>query len=119
MRRYDKYKNSGVDWLGDVPSHWKIVRNRFLFKKFNERTETGNEPLLSLTKSRGLILQSEATTKEASANTLVGYKICKVGQIVMNKLQAWNGMFDKVRVSGLVSPDYTVIEPITKLNLGV
>ena len=26
FKRYDSYKNSGVEWLGEIPSHWEIVR---------------------------------------------------------------------------------------------
>lgn len=31
MRRYDSYKDSGVEWLGDVPSHWELKRLKKLF----------------------------------------------------------------------------------------
>ena len=29
MKRYDSYKDSGVEWIGDVPSHWEIVRMKY------------------------------------------------------------------------------------------
>ena len=31
MKRYDSYKDSGVEWIGEVPSHWEIVRMKYLF----------------------------------------------------------------------------------------
>ena len=32
MRRYDSYKDSGVEWLGEVPSHWNLIPNKYIFK---------------------------------------------------------------------------------------
>jgi type I restriction enzyme S subunit len=44
------------------------------------------------------------------AKTLVGYKLYHPGQIVMNRMQAWSGMFGACQLSGLVSPDYAVFQ---------
>lgn len=30
MKRYDEYKDSGVEWIGEVPRHWEVVRTRYL-----------------------------------------------------------------------------------------
>nr|PRK54549.1 hypothetical protein BV174_00378 [Haemophilus influenzae]PRK56299.1 hypothetical protein BV173_00909 [Haemophilus influenzae] len=35
MRRYERYKDSGVDWLGEVPSHWELKRLKQLFVEKN------------------------------------------------------------------------------------
>ena len=37
FKRYDSYKNSGVEWLGEIPSHWEILKLKFVSK-----IETGN-----------------------------------------------------------------------------
>ena len=44
----------GVDWLGDVPSHWEVEPNRALFEEVNER-EHPDEPLLSVTITQGVL----------------------------------------------------------------
>ena len=31
MKRYDKYKDSGVQWIGDIPSHWEMVKLKYDF----------------------------------------------------------------------------------------
>lgn len=49
MKRYDTYKDSGVQWLGDIPSHWELLRNKNIFTTHYEAV--GNRmdiPLLSL-----------------------------------------------------------------------
>ena len=33
MKRYDSYKDSGVKWLGEIPSHWEMKRWRFLMNE--------------------------------------------------------------------------------------
>lgn len=45
-----------------------------------------------------------------SAKTLVGYKCYRDGQLVMNRMQAWSGMFGAGSTEGLVSPDYAVFD---------
>ena len=52
------------------------------------------------------------TDKVHGAQTLEGYKLYSPGQIVMNRMQAWSGMFGAGPVSGLVSPDYAVFNVI-------
>ena len=32
MRRYESYKDSGVEWLREVPSHWNLIPNKYIFK---------------------------------------------------------------------------------------
>ena len=33
MQRYEKYKDSGVDWIGEIPEHWKMLSNKYIFPK--------------------------------------------------------------------------------------
>lgn len=40
-----KMKDSGVEWIGEVPEDWEVVRLKYILKERNERTETGEEPL--------------------------------------------------------------------------
>ena len=84
---------------------------RFVFTERDERSIDGKEVLLSLSGSSGLVPRSTITDKVARADSLVGYKRCNEGDLVMNKMQAWNGIFGHARQSGIVSPDYTVFRP--------
>ena len=109
---YAEYKDSGVPWLGDVPAHWDIRRIKTVLREATSRTPDGQGTLLALTRSRGLIPRSDSTARVASASTLVGYKHYKPTQIVMNRMQAWSGMFGLAAISGLVSPDYAVFDVV-------
>lgn len=108
LRPYPAYKDSGVPWLGKVPEHWTVRRIKSVFREKDKRSGDGSGLLLSLTRARGLLPQSEASTRVASAADLSKYKICRLGDLVMNRMQAWSGMFAVSPCEGLVSPDYSV-----------
>jgi type I restriction enzyme, S subunit len=117
LKPYPAMKDSGVPWLGEVPEHWEVQRIKTLFREEDERSGDGNGLLLSLTRARGLLPQSEATNRLASAADLSKYKVCRPGDLVMNRMQAWSGMFAVSDYEGLVSPDYSVFAAIERLEL--
>ena len=110
LKPYSAYKESCLPWHGKVPEHWDVVRIKTVLRESDSRSTDGTGTLLSLTRNRGLIPHREMTDKQHSAKTLIGYKCYKSGQIVMNRMQAWSGMFGSGSVCGLVSPDYAVFD---------
>ena len=50
-----RLKPSGVEWLGDVPEHWEVLRARFLFREVDTRSATGRETHLSMSQALGLV----------------------------------------------------------------
>lgn len=114
LKSYPSYKPSGVEWLGDVPAHWEVRRIKTLFREKDERSSNGHGELLSLTRSQGLIPQTEASNRIASIEDLSNYKVCRPGTLVMNRMQAWSGMFAVPSQEGLISPDYSVFELISE-----
>ena len=107
-RPYRDYRDSGIKWLGSVPSHWRDFRIKSLFRESDERLGHREGQLLSLTRSRGLVPQSEASSRIASIEDLSKYKLCRPNDLVMNRMQAWSGMFAVSSKRGVVSPDYAV-----------
>jgi type I restriction enzyme, S subunit len=101
---------SGVDWLGDVPSHWEVVRAKYLMSIVDRRSSSGSEVLLSMRKYHGLVPYHEHFSKPPQAATLVGFKIVEPGHVVVNRMQAGFGLIFTARCQGLVSPDFGVFE---------
>ena len=99
-------------WLSTLPTAWTLQRGKFLMREVDRRSASGSEVLLSLSKSRGVIRRDEISEGGGRADTLVGYKVVRPGDLVMNKMQAWNGLFGRSRLDGLVSPDYSVFETL-------
>lgn len=49
MERYSEYKDSGVKWLGEIPSHWEVVRGLgVLSENKSKNTQLENSTVLSL-----------------------------------------------------------------------
>lgn len=110
-------KPSGVDWLGDVPEHWEVARIKNVFREVDVRSSTGEGTLLTLSRHKGLIPHSEFATRPPSADDLSNYKICKAGHLIMNRMQAWSGMFAAASIEGLISPDYSVFQVICNVEV--
>lgn len=115
LRTYPEMKNSGIDWLGAVPLHWNVRTTKSLFREKNKRGGEGS--LLSLTRTHGLVPQADVSSRPASASDTSKYKECKPGDLVMNRMQAWSGMFAVSKLRGLVSPDYSVFVPRETSNV--
>ncbi len=110
-------KYSGVDWIGEIPEHWVVLKLKHLFKEINDKTSTGTETLLSLRMELGLVPHDEVSDKPISDKKLIGYKNVIPEQMVMNRMRAAIGIFGIPKVSGLVSPDYAVYDAVRDLNL--
>lgn len=104
------FKHSGLDWLGELPSHWKLKRAKGLFFEIDSRTKTGEEVLLSLRMSKGLIPHNDVSEKVLDSSDLIGFKKVKVGQMVINRMRAASGLIAVADQPGLVSPDYAVFD---------
>ena len=106
---------SGIDWLGDIPAHWELVRSRWLFQERDERSETGGEEMLTVSHLTGVTPRSEKEVNMFEAETTAGYKLCFADDLVINTLWAWMGAMGTARVDGIVSPAYNVYTPGPRL----
>ena len=111
LQPYPAYKNSGVEWLGQIPAHWEIRRLKHILCEVNSRSQTGEEQLLSVSQYTGVtprqskIGSDEPDTRAAS---LVGYKSVSKNDLVVNIMLAWNGSMGVSHYEGVVSPAYCV-----------
>ena len=98
-----------VQWIGTVPSHWSVSRAKFLFREIDERSETGNEELLSVSHMTGVTPRSEKTNIYMfMAEDYSGSKLCKPNDLVFNIMWAWMGALGVSERTGIVSPSYGV-----------
>src|SRR4051794_40985825 len=108
---YPKYKLSRLDWLGSIPSHWSERRAKFLFREVDERFETGQEELLSVSHVTGVTPRSQKNVTMFLAESNVGHKLCQPGDLVINTMWAWMAAMGVAKHAGLVSPSYGVYRP--------
>jgi type I restriction enzyme S subunit len=110
LKPYPEVKDSGVPWIGVVPQHWERRRLKTLLRVIDRRSATGTETLLSLRREHGIVPYADHFSRPSQGETTVGYKIVAKGQLVLNRLQANNGLVFDSTLEGLVSPDYSVFE---------
>ncbi len=108
MRRYKAYKDSGVEWSGEIPSHWGCIKIKHLLKERVEKSADGIGEPLSMSQKFGLIPTSQMDIVPNAATSYIGAKHTHKGDMVLNKLKAHLGVFALSSYDGLVSPDYAV-----------
>lgn len=104
-------KDSGVKWIGLIPEHWELQRFKSIFTECKSVTETGQEDLLSVSEYYGVarrIDKMEDGEYESRADSLVGYKVCKKNDLVINIMLAWKRGLGFSDFDGIVSPAYAV-----------
>ena len=110
MKRYPEYKASGVEWIGEIPKHWKVRRNKRIFNERDDRSATGKEELLTVSHITGVSPRAEKNVGMFLAETLEGYKHCSAGNLVINTMWAWMGALGISTFDGIVSPSYNVYQ---------
>lgn len=107
-----KLKPSGIPWLGDIPAHWKIVRNMALF---SHRVEAGiaDLPVLQVSLHSGITaeeLDQFGRPKRLIADS-TKYKLIRKSDMAYNTMRMWQGAVGVSPNDGLVSPAYVVLKP--------
>ncbi len=104
--KYERYKDSGVEWLGEVPEHREVEKGlRYLFET-EDRSVKGDEELLSVSHLTGVTPRSEKNITMFMAESYEGSKLCDVGDIAINTMWAWMSALGVSKYRGLVSPSY-------------
>lgn len=105
---YPHYRQPKMRWLPAVPEHWKEQRAKTFFREVDERSKTGQEELLSVSHLTGVTPRSQKKVTMFKAESYVGSKLCRPGDIVINTLWAWMAALGTSRHVGIVSPAYGV-----------
>lgn len=117
MRRYESYKDSGVEWLGEVPSHWESFP-LFVQAKISSITNHIDKELLSVYLDRGVVKFSDVDEKRTNVTSLdlSKYQLVRKGNLVLNNQQAWRGSVGISNYEGIVSPAYLILELSNKFD---
>ncbi|MCM8883199.1 MAG: restriction endonuclease subunit S [Candidatus Thiodiazotropha sp.] len=108
---YPEYKDAGVSWVGSIPAHWPEKRAKYYFKEIDERSQTGDEEMLSVSHITGVTPRSQKNVSMFKAESNVGQKRCQPGDIVINTMWAWMSALGVSNDDGIVSPAYGVYRP--------
>ena len=112
-------KNSGIEWIGDIPAEWDVVRIKNLFDYRNERNFKPLEEvnLISLYTDKGVVQHCDLDeTTGNKASNADGYKLVYENDIVVNIILCWMGAIGRSAYFGVTSPAYDVYSPKQKTN---
>ena len=114
LKPYSTYNSSGVEWLGDVPTHWKVKRPKVLFCKMTRPARASDEivtcfrdGVVTLRKNRRLLGFTESLQE-------VGYQGVRKGDLVIHGMDAFAGSIGVSDADGKSTPVYSVCVPIGK-----
>ncbi|MBI0395880.1 restriction endonuclease subunit S [Acinetobacter bereziniae] len=103
-------KDSGVEWIGQIPEHWETYFNRRLFRE-NSRPVKGDELPLSLSQKDGVIPSGEMKERSLSPSHRNNFKLCFPNDLVVNRFKGHLGVFFQSNYTGIVTFHYGVFEP--------
>ena len=116
-----KMKDSGVEWIGEIPTHWEVRRMATLFQEAIRPGEP-SLPVLSISIHDGItddeLAPEDRDRRVSQIEDRTKYKRVVPNDLAYNMMRAWQGAFGAVTVDGLVSPAYVVAEPTDAFRTG-
>ena len=111
LDRHVRLKPSGVEWLGAVPEHWKVVRLGSVLRERGEKNDSGAvTSVLSLLRSRGVIpYEEKGHIGNKKSEDTSRYKIVRPNDIVVNCMNVIIGSVGLSPYTGCLSPVYYVL----------
>jgi type I restriction enzyme S subunit len=104
---YPAYKDSGVEWLGDVPEHWNLNRFKNIFRIRKRIAGKLGFNVLSITQKGVKVKDTESGDGQLSMD-YSKYQLVYQGDYAMNHMDLLTGFVDISHYDGVTSPDYRV-----------
>ena len=117
VKPYPSYSDFNQEWLGELPSHWKVMRTKLLFNLITEPAPIGNsEELLSVYTALGVKPRKDLEARGNKASSTDNYWRVEKGDIIVNKLLAWMGAVGISEYNGVTSPAYDILRANGDVN---
>lgn len=100
-----------IDGIGEIPSHWGVVANRHLFREKSKKYKGEDLPPLSLSQKDGLVPTNEMKERSLKTSSYEHFRICRAGDLVLNRFKAHLGVFFAAKQDGVVTFHYGIYTP--------
>jgi type I restriction enzyme, S subunit len=115
ITRYSAYKDSGVEWLGEIPKEWECIRMKHLFKDISVKNRPDAE-LLSVTQNQGVVPRTWVENRMVMpSGALESFKFIHKGDFAIS-LRSFEGGLEYCHHDGIISPAYTVLKAQRNLD---
>lgn len=109
-------KDSGIEWVEAIPNHWRVSKIKQIVRWKSVKGQP-DLPVLSLYRDYGVIPKdSRDDNHNVTSLDTSGYKVVEHGDLVINKMKAWQGSLAVSEYNGIVSPAYHICK-ITSENI--
>lgn len=112
-KAYPKYKDSGVEWLGEIPKHWNILLGKRLFDSVRTYAFKSDEQLAASQKygviPQSLMMQLNDSKVMLALKGTDSFRHVEKNNFVIS-LRSFEGGIEYSNYSGCVSPAYTVLK---------
>lgn len=103
-----KMKDSGIEWIGEIPENWEVSLLKHVIQWKSEKGYP-DETVLSLYRDYGVLPKdSRDDNHNVTSLDTSSYKLVDIGDLVINKMKAWQGSLAISKYRGIVSPAYHV-----------
>ena len=108
LDRNVEMKDSRMPWVGNVPQHWLVEKVKYHLIRYEPRNP-GDQQVLSVYREYGVIPKdSRDDNHNVTSEDTSKYKYVKPGNLVINKMKAWQGSMGVSEYEGIVSPAYFI-----------
>ena len=108
LDRYSSYKESGVKWIGTIPSHWKIEKGKWLFTKESRPVRPKDEAVTCFRDGEVTLRRNRRTEGFTNALQEHGYQGIRKGDLVIHAMDAFAGAVGVSDSDGKSTPVYSV-----------
>jgi type I restriction enzyme S subunit len=109
FQKYSAYKDSGVEWLGEIPEGWEYTRMKRLYLDFSKKNYPDAE-LLSVTQNQGVVPRTWVENRMVMpSGALDSFKFINKGDFAIS-LRSFEGGLEYCYHDGIISPAYTVLK---------
>ena len=108
-----KMKDSGVEWIGEIPEGWKVTKTKYLFRILKRIAGREGFDVISITQ-KGLKIKDITSNEGQVAENYSNYQFVFPGDFAMNHMDLLTGWVDLSTLTGVTSPDYRVFHKINE-----
>lgn len=117
MSNHQAYKPSGIDWIGDIPSHWETVQPKYRLNRVTREIDDQDEVVTCF--RDGVVTLRKNRREEGFTNSIKehGYQQIRPGDLVVHEMDGFAGAIGISDSKGKSTPVYTVVEPDGRADL--
>lgn len=109
--KYERYKDSGVEWLGEVPEHWDAEKGKWLFVKMDRPVRLEDDVVTAFRDGQVTLRTNRRTEGFTNAIKEHGYQGIRKGDLVIHAMDAFAGAIGVSESDGKSTPVYSACVP--------